>query len=457
MAGGFGLALACDMVIASESARFGAPELNVGLWPYMVTVSLLRSMPPKKALELMLTSRVVGAEEADRIGFVTRVVPDAELDAAVADLAAVLASKPPGVTKLGRDSFYAVIDSAASEALPYLHAMLTVTSQTAEAREGITAFAGEAAPVVAGGAGRRHGLTRPSTHRPDPRSTHLMAKRALITGVTGQDGSYLAEFLLDKGYEVMRHGPPLEHHQLRADRPHPGPDHPGRRRPARRGLADQHPEGDPAPGGLQPGRPVLRADLVEPAGADRRVHGPRRHPRARRHPDRRPRDPLLPGQLHGDVRQGPGGAAERDHPLLPPQPLRRGQGLRPLDHRQLPRELRPARLLGHPVQPRVAPARPRVRDPQGDPRRGPHRGRHRQDAGPRQPRRPARLGLRRRLRPGHVADAPAGPARRLRGRHRRDPLGARSWSSCRSPPPTSTGRSTWSSTSASCARPRWTC
>lgn len=146
MAGGFGLALACDMVIASESARFGAPELNVGLWPYMVTVSLLRSMPPKKALELMLTSRVVGAEEADRIGFVTRVVPDDELDAAVADLAAVLASKPPGVTRMGRDSFYAVIDQAASEALPYLHAMLTVTSQTAEAREGVTAFAEKRSP-----------------------------------------------------------------------------------------------------------------------------------------------------------------------------------------------------------------------------------------------------------------------------------------------------------------------
>ena len=146
MAGGFGLALACDMVIASESARFGAPELNVGLWPYMVTVSLLRSMPPKKALELMLTSRVVGAEEADRIGFVTRVVPDDELDAAVAELAAVLASKPPGVTKMGRDSFYAVIDQAASEALPYLHAMLTVTSQTAEAREGVTAFAEKRSP-----------------------------------------------------------------------------------------------------------------------------------------------------------------------------------------------------------------------------------------------------------------------------------------------------------------------
>ena len=140
MAGGFGLALACDMVIASERARFGAPELNVGLWPYMVTVPMLRSMPAKKALELMLTSRVVGAEEADRIGFVTRVVPEDRLDEEVGAMARLLASKPPGVMRLGRESFYAVLDSAATEALPYLHSMLTVTSQTAEAAEGIAAF-----------------------------------------------------------------------------------------------------------------------------------------------------------------------------------------------------------------------------------------------------------------------------------------------------------------------------
>ncbi len=140
MAGGFGLALACDLVVASERARFGAPEIDVGLWPYMVTVPMLRSMPPKKALELMMTARVVGAEEAERIGFVSRVVPHDRLDAEVAELAAVLAAKPPGVMGLGRESFYAVVDSAATEALPYLHAMLTVTSQTAEAAEGIAAF-----------------------------------------------------------------------------------------------------------------------------------------------------------------------------------------------------------------------------------------------------------------------------------------------------------------------------
>ena len=146
MAGGFGLALACDLVVASTEARFGAPELNVGLWPYMVTVPLLRSMTPKRALELMLTSRVVGAIEGERLGFVNEVVAPDELDGAVGHLCAVLASKPPGVMKLGRDSFYAVVDSAASEALPYLHAMLTVTSQTAEAAEGIAAFADKRPP-----------------------------------------------------------------------------------------------------------------------------------------------------------------------------------------------------------------------------------------------------------------------------------------------------------------------
>jgi enoyl-CoA hydratase/carnithine racemase len=153
MAGGFGLALACDLVIASDRARFGAPELNVGLWPYMVTVPMLRSMPAKKALELMLTSRVVGAEEAERIGFVTRVVPHDRLDAEVAEMAALLASKPPGVMRMGRESFYAVLDSAAAEALPYLHSMLTVTSQTAEAAEGIAAFAEKRPPAWQTGSG----------------------------------------------------------------------------------------------------------------------------------------------------------------------------------------------------------------------------------------------------------------------------------------------------------------
>jgi enoyl-CoA hydratase/carnithine racemase len=146
LAGGFGLALACDFVVAADDARFGTPEVDVGLWPYMITVPLVRSMAPKKALELMLTGRRVGAAEADRLGFVTSVVPVDELDDAVGELAAGLAAKPPAVVKLGRDSFYATWDLAAAEALRYLHPMLTITTMTDDAREGIAAFAEKRPP-----------------------------------------------------------------------------------------------------------------------------------------------------------------------------------------------------------------------------------------------------------------------------------------------------------------------
>ncbi len=146
LAGGFGLALACDLVVASERARFGAPEVNVGLWPYMITVPLVRSMPPKQALELMLTGRMVGSEEAQRLGFVTTVVPHAELDDAVSELAQTLAAKSPAVMKLGRDAFYAVWDMAAPDALAHLHAMLSLTAQTEDAAEGIAAFLEKRAP-----------------------------------------------------------------------------------------------------------------------------------------------------------------------------------------------------------------------------------------------------------------------------------------------------------------------
>jgi enoyl-CoA hydratase/carnithine racemase len=146
LAGGFGLALSCDFVICSDDSQFGTPEVNVGLWPYMVTVPLVRSMPAKKALELMLTGRRVSAEEAERIGFVNRVVPADRLDAAVGDLAATLAAKSPAIVKLGRDSFYRVWDVEASLALAYLHSMLTITTETEDAREGIRAFAEKREP-----------------------------------------------------------------------------------------------------------------------------------------------------------------------------------------------------------------------------------------------------------------------------------------------------------------------
>jgi enoyl-CoA hydratase/carnithine racemase len=146
LAGGFGLALSCDLVIASDDSQFGTPEVDVGLWPYMITVPLTRSMPPKKALELMMTGRRVDAIEAERIGFVNQVVAAADLDTAVDAMAATLAAKSPAVMKLGRDAFYTVWDQAAEPALAHLHAMLSLHSQIDDAREGIAAFAEKRPP-----------------------------------------------------------------------------------------------------------------------------------------------------------------------------------------------------------------------------------------------------------------------------------------------------------------------
>jgi enoyl-CoA hydratase/carnithine racemase len=150
LAGGFGLALACDLVVAAEDSTFGTPEIDRGLWPYMITVPLVRSMPPKKALELMMTGRRVDAAEADRLGFVTRVVPLAELDASVAQLAATLAGKSPSVMRLGRDSFYSVWDQSAADALAQLHPLLTVNTSLEDTAEGIAAFMEKRPPVWKG-------------------------------------------------------------------------------------------------------------------------------------------------------------------------------------------------------------------------------------------------------------------------------------------------------------------
>ena len=113
-------------------------------------------------------------------------------------------------------------------------------------------------------------------------------------------------------------------------------------------------------------------------------------------------------EMFGKVRETP----QTENDALPSaQPLWRGQGLWPLADGELPRELRDARRLGHPVQPRVAAPRPGVRDPQDHPRRGADRARAAEQLALGNLDAAARLGLRRRLRPGHVADAPAGPAR----------------------------------------------
>ncbi len=140
LAGGMGLALSCDLVVAADDAVFGTPEIDVGLWPYMITVPLCRSMPPKRALELMMTGRRIDASEADRLGCLHSVVPVDELDGAVASLASTLAAKSPAALQLGRDAFYQVWDLAAADALRVLHPALGIAAELEDAAEGVAAF-----------------------------------------------------------------------------------------------------------------------------------------------------------------------------------------------------------------------------------------------------------------------------------------------------------------------------
>lgn len=140
IAGGFGLAAACDIVIATEEATFGAPEIKVGLWPMMISAILQRLIPQRVALDMMLTGRRISADEAMRLGVVSRVAPAADLDAAVDETVERLAAVSPAIVALGKDAFYAVEDMPLDAALDHLHNGLTAVAMTEDAAEGVSAF-----------------------------------------------------------------------------------------------------------------------------------------------------------------------------------------------------------------------------------------------------------------------------------------------------------------------------
>ena len=150
LAGALGIALACDLVIAREGARFGTPELDVGVFPFMVTALLYRNVPRKKAAELLLLGEQLEAAEAERIGLVNRVVPADGFDAAVADWARRLAGRSPALMKLGKDAMFRQQDMAFADALEYLHAQLTIAFSTEDIQEGVKAFFEKRDPVWTG-------------------------------------------------------------------------------------------------------------------------------------------------------------------------------------------------------------------------------------------------------------------------------------------------------------------
>jgi enoyl-CoA hydratase/carnithine racemase len=150
LAGGFGLALGCDLVVASEDSSFGTPEVKRGLMPMMIMATIFRNVGRKKGMELLLTGDRIDAREAERLGLINRAVPVADLDAAVDELARKVASMSPAVVNLGRDAFYRMADLPFDAALDYLQTMLTVNLGTDDAVEGVRAFLEKREPVWKG-------------------------------------------------------------------------------------------------------------------------------------------------------------------------------------------------------------------------------------------------------------------------------------------------------------------
>jgi enoyl-CoA hydratase/carnithine racemase len=140
LAGALGIALACDLIVASESASFGTPEIGVGAFPFMIMAIIYRNVGRKKTNELLLLGERIDAREAERMGIVNRVVPDDQLDAAVAEWAAKLAAKSPVIMRLGKDAMYRQQDMAFAEALDFLRSQLTIAQSTQDIVEGVTAF-----------------------------------------------------------------------------------------------------------------------------------------------------------------------------------------------------------------------------------------------------------------------------------------------------------------------------
>lgn len=150
LAGGFGLAMACDLVVAADTATFGTPEINVGLWPMMVMAIIGRNLPRKRAMELYMTGERIDAQRALDWGLVNRVVPLPEVREAAKSLAHTLASKSALIMSLGRNAFYATDGLDQETALRYLVAQLTLVTLSEDSKEGVAAFLEKRAPQFKG-------------------------------------------------------------------------------------------------------------------------------------------------------------------------------------------------------------------------------------------------------------------------------------------------------------------
>ncbi len=150
LAGALGLALACDLVVVAEEARLGTPEINVGLFPFMIMALIYRNVPQKRTAEMLLLGEQFDAAEAVSLGLANRAVPRESLSEVVDEWAAKLAAKSPVLMRIGKEAMLRQQDMALADALDHLRAQLTLALSTDDVKEGVRAFFEKREPQWAG-------------------------------------------------------------------------------------------------------------------------------------------------------------------------------------------------------------------------------------------------------------------------------------------------------------------
>lgn len=150
LAGGMGLLAVCDMAVAASSAKFGLPEVKVGLFPMQVAALMQPLLPSRKFAEMCYTGEMLTAEEALGCGLVNYVVPPEELDAKTDWLLDRVTSKSPSAIRRGKYALAATAGMTFEQAIAHMEAQAGLMPLTEDAREGMAAFAEKRAPKWTG-------------------------------------------------------------------------------------------------------------------------------------------------------------------------------------------------------------------------------------------------------------------------------------------------------------------
>jgi enoyl-CoA hydratase/carnithine racemase len=146
-AAGCQLVATCDLAVASESARFGTPGVNIGLFCSTPMVALSRAVHRKQAMEMLLTGDLIDAEAARAAGLINRISSEAALDSDTAALAALIASKSHKVLKTGKEAFHKQIEMSLDAAYAYTAEIMVENMSYADAEEGVAAFIEKRPPL----------------------------------------------------------------------------------------------------------------------------------------------------------------------------------------------------------------------------------------------------------------------------------------------------------------------